>query len=133
MTKEEGENGRDDMLIDDPQQVEGEGFNSNYLKVYYGDRTTEVLSPWTLTPIVTIKQGGTLIATRKRHANAASGDNIFAPVERELVFDIDISDYDDARYCCSRVDVCDCWPLMTIAIKVLILYLHFPNSTEIFF
>ncbi|PWA71548.1 hypothetical protein CTI12_AA276540 [Artemisia annua] len=95
MTKEEGENGRDDMLIDDPQQVEDEGFNSNYLKVYYGK------------------------VSSKRHANAASGDNIFAPVERELVFDIDISDYDDARYCCSRADVCDCWPLMTIAIKVV--------------
>ncbi|GJZ52865.1 DNA primase small subunit [Tanacetum coccineum] len=56
----------------------------------------------------------------KRHAYATSGDNIFAPVERELVFDIDISDYDDARYCCSGADVClDCWPLMTIAIKVV--------------
>ena len=37
MMKEEGENGRDDMLIDDPRQVEDEGFNSNYLKVYYGN------------------------------------------------------------------------------------------------
>lgn len=38
MTKEEGANGRrDDMLIDGPQQLEDdEGFNSNYLKVYYG-------------------------------------------------------------------------------------------------
>lgn len=32
----------------------------------------------------------------------------------------DISDYDDARYCCSGADVClECWPLMTIAIKVI--------------
>ncbi|KAF6140890.1 hypothetical protein GIB67_042303 [Kingdonia uniflora] len=53
----------------------------------------------------------------KRKAYAA---NRFTPVERELVFDIDMTDYDDVRYCCSGADVClDCWPLMTIAIKVI--------------
>lgn len=32
----------------------------------------------------------------------------------------DISDYDDVRFCCSGADVClDCWPLMTVAIKVI--------------
>ncbi|XP_061369856.1 uncharacterized protein LOC133312638 [Gastrolobium bilobum] len=42
------------------------------------------------------------------------------PVERELIFDIDMTDYDDVRYCCSGADVClDCWPLMTIVIKVI--------------
>uniref|UniRef100_A0A0E0L1H3 DNA primase n=1 Tax=Oryza punctata TaxID=4537 RepID=A0A0E0L1H3_ORYPU len=47
----------------------------------------------------------------KRHAYVQSGNNVFVP---------DISDYDDVRYCCSGADVCiDCWPLMTIAIKVL--------------
>ncbi|KAL6553675.1 hypothetical protein OROGR_007517 [Orobanche gracilis] len=56
----------------------------------------------------------------KRHAYAQSGDNIFTPVERELIFDIDISDYDDVRFCCSGADVCsECCPLMTVAIKVI--------------
>ncbi|XP_015572761.1 DNA primase small subunit [Ricinus communis] len=56
----------------------------------------------------------------KRHAYSQSGDNVFTPVERELIFDIDMSDYDNVRYCCSGADVClDCWPLMTIAIKVI--------------
>nr|GEV03652.1 DNA primase small subunit [Tanacetum cinerariifolium] len=166
MTKEEGENGRDDMLID---QQDDEGFNSNYLKVYYGMLFPhEDMSKWmsygndgkhpacdqsyigrrefsfTLDNDVylrfqSFKDGSDLkrgikeycpfkidigpvynVDPSKRHAYATSGDNIFAPVERELVFDIDISDYDDARYCCSGADVClDCWPLMTIAIKVV--------------
>lgn len=56
----------------------------------------------------------------KRHAYGQSGDNMFAPVERELIFDIDISDYDDVRLCCSGANVCSkCWPLMTVAIKVI--------------
>ncbi|KAG0497075.1 hypothetical protein HPP92_001766 [Vanilla planifolia] len=56
----------------------------------------------------------------KRHAYAQSGSNGFAPVERELVFDIDISEYNDVRYCCTGSDIClDCWPLMAIAIKVI--------------
>ncbi|XP_020274034.1 DNA primase small subunit isoform X1 [Asparagus officinalis] len=51
----------------------------------------------------------------KRTAYSKTG-----PVERELIFDIDISDYDDVRYCCAGGDVClNCWPLMTAAIKVI--------------
>nr|XP_027190167.1 DNA primase small subunit-like isoform X3 [Cicer arietinum] len=56
----------------------------------------------------------------KRHAYAQGDNNVFAPVERELIFDIDMTDYDDVRYCCRGADVClNCWPLMTIAIKVI--------------
>eukprot|EP00249_Psilotum_nudum_P030475 c43127_g1_i1 orf=203-1702(+) len=56
---------------------------------------------------------------RTAYSNTGS-DRIFAPVERELVFDVDMTDYDDIRYCCTGADIClQCWPLMTIAIKVV--------------
>jgi DNA primase small subunit len=44
----------------------------------------------------------------------------FKTVERELVFDIDMTDYDDIRRCCSGANICHrCWPYMTMAIKVI--------------
>uniref|UniRef100_A0A0N5AUB5 DNA primase n=1 Tax=Syphacia muris TaxID=451379 RepID=A0A0N5AUB5_9BILA len=44
----------------------------------------------------------------------------FSPVQRELVFDIDLTDYDDVRKCCSEAKVCKkCWRWIVIAVKVM--------------
>lgn len=42
------------------------------------------------------------------------------PKERELVFDIDMSDYDHVRSCCKGKSICEhCWGWMACAAKVL--------------
>lgn len=44
----------------------------------------------------------------------------YKPVERELVFDIDMDDYDDIRTCCKGAKICPkCWTFMKCAIKTL--------------
>jgi DNA primase small subunit len=50
-----------------------------------------------------------------------SGSSAFQPVQRELVFDIDLSDYDEIRKCgCSGAKICPiCWTFMEMAVCVM--------------
>uniref|UniRef100_A0A7S3T4L2 DNA primase n=1 Tax=Strombidinopsis acuminata TaxID=141414 RepID=A0A7S3T4L2_9SPIT len=44
----------------------------------------------------------------------------YKPIERELVFDIDMDDYDEIRTCCQGSKLCSkCWTFMKVGIKTL--------------
>eukprot|EP00795_Rhopilema_esculentum_P013393 gene13393-4256_t len=62
---------------------------------------------------------GAVFTAKPRDYKAIHVGAFFAE-EKELVFDIDMTDYDEVRTCCSGADICEkCWPLMTLAIRVL--------------
>jgi len=62
---------------------------------------------------------GALFNVEPKRRAQLSSDKMVAE-EKELVFDIDISDYDDVRTCCSGAGICTrCWPLMSCAVEVM--------------
>lgn len=45
---------------------------------------------------------------------------VFQPVQRELIFDIDLTDYDFLEVDASKLETCDaCWPIMAVAVKAM--------------
>ncbi len=58
---------------------------------------------------------------KDHNAIQGSSQRKFAPSQRELVFDVDLTDYDEVRNCgCSEAKICPkCWKMMGMAMKVM--------------
>lgn len=62
---------------------------------------------------------GPVYSTNPRDRKTLRGGQM-KPVSKELVFDIDLTDYDDIRTCCVKANICaKCWSFVTMAIKVI--------------
>lgn len=68
---------------------------------------------------------GPQYSTNPRDRKQLRSSTAFKPVSKELVFDIDLTDYDEIRTCCAGADICaKCWSFATMAIKVVELALR---------
>ncbi|KAH0538526.1 hypothetical protein FGG08_004913 [Glutinoglossum americanum] len=63
---------------------------------------------------------GPVYNTNPRDRKTLRKASHFRPVAKELVFDIDLTDYDEIRTCCDKANICrKCWTFVTMAIKVV--------------
>lgn len=70
--------------------------------------------------------GGVFYLTPKRMSEVRGPFSLDEAVNRrELTFDVDMSDYDDVRFCCQKKTCCvKCWPLAVAAAAFLDAYLR---------
>ncbi|KZF21884.1 DNA primase, small subunit [Xylona heveae TC161] len=63
---------------------------------------------------------GPVYTTNPRERKTLRKASAFRPLAKELVFDIDLTDYDEIRTCCDKANICHkCWSFVTMAIKVV--------------
>ena len=63
---------------------------------------------------------GPVYSTNPRDRKTLRKASMFRPLSKELVFDVDMTDYDSIRTCCQGASICArCWSFITMAIKVV--------------
>jgi len=63
---------------------------------------------------------GPVYSMNPRDRKSVRKASAFRPIAKELVFDIDMTDYDEIRTCCQGASICNkCWTFITMAIKVI--------------
>jgi DNA primase small subunit len=63
---------------------------------------------------------GPVYTSNPRDRKTLRKSSAFKPLSKEIVFDIDLTDYDDIRTCCTKANICSkCWPFASMAIKVV--------------
>ena len=63
---------------------------------------------------------GPVYTTNPRDRKTLRKATAFRALSKELVFDIDLTDYDEIRTCCEKANICHkCWTFVTMAIQVV--------------
>ncbi|KAF2800589.1 eukaryotic and archaeal DNA primase small subunit [Melanomma pulvis-pyrius CBS 109.77] len=93
--------------------------NDAYLR-YQSFPTADLLRKQCVQQIPSRFEIGPVYSTNPRDRKSLRKASTFRPLTKELVFDIDMTDYDDIRTCCTGASICHkCWAFITMAIKVI--------------
>ncbi|KAI8938648.1 hypothetical protein NX059_004518 [Plenodomus lindquistii] len=93
--------------------------NDAYLR-YQSFPTADLLRKQCIAMLPTRFEIGPMYSTNPRDRKTLRKASAFRPLMKELVFDIDMTDYDDIRTCCTGASICHkCWSFITMAIKTL--------------
>jgi DNA primase small subunit len=93
--------------------------NDAYLR-YQSFPTADLLRKQCIAQLPSRFEIGPVYSTNPRDRKTLRKASAFRPLSKELVFDIDMTDYDDIRTCCTGASICEkCWSFITMAIKVV--------------
>ncbi|KAJ4349052.1 p48 polypeptide of DNA primase [Ascochyta clinopodiicola] len=93
--------------------------NESYVR-YQSFPTADLLRKMCVQQLPTRFEIGPMYSTNPRDRKTLRKASTFRPLMKELVFDIDMTDYDDIRTCCTGASICHrCWTFITMAIKVI--------------
>ncbi|KAF2477921.1 prim-pol domain-containing protein [Lindgomyces ingoldianus] len=93
--------------------------NDAYLR-YQSFPTADLLRKQCIQLLPSRFEIGPVYSTNPRDRKTVRKASAFRPLTKELVFDIDMTDYDDVRTCCTGASICHkCWAFITMAIKVV--------------
>lgn len=93
--------------------------NDAYLR-YQSFPTADMLRKQCIQVLPSRFEIGPMYSTNPRDRKSLRNASAFRPLMKELVFDIDMTDYDDIRTCCTGASICHrCWAFITMAIKVV--------------
>jgi DNA primase small subunit len=93
--------------------------NDAYLR-YQSFPSADLLRKQCMQQIPSRFEIGPVYSTNPRDRKTVRKSSMFRPISKELVFDIDMTDYDPIRTCCQGTKICNrCWSWITMAIKVV--------------
>jgi DNA primase small subunit len=93
--------------------------NGAYLR-YQAFASAELMKKEVLRLVPSRFEIGPVYTTNPRDRKTLRKSSAFRPLAKELVFDIDMTDYDDIRTCCSGAAICaKCWAFVVMAITVV--------------